>query len=87
MLLNVLPKIECCVVWVVIGDMKDGCEVDSIGAKRWFVKGKLHREDGPAIEHANGSRYWYLKGECHRICGPAMEFSDGAKYYYQHKWY
>jgi hypothetical protein len=22
-----------------------------------------HREDGPAIEYANGKRYWFLNGE------------------------
>jgi hypothetical protein len=26
----------------------------------WYLKGKLHREDGPAIEWANGTKYWWL---------------------------
>jgi hypothetical protein len=32
------------------------------GARWWFLNGKRHREDGPAIEYADGSRYWYLNG-------------------------
>ena len=32
------------------------------GGKRWYLNGKLHREDGPAIEN-NGYKEWYLNGE------------------------
>ena len=32
------------------------------GSKHWFFNGKLHREDGPAIEWANGYKIWYLNG-------------------------
>ena len=35
---------------------------------------KCHREDGPAIEGANGSKYWYLNGKLHREDGPAIEY-------------
>jgi hypothetical protein len=45
-------------------------------------KGNLHREDGPAIEFANGTKAWYLNGERHREDGPAIEYSDGSKYWY-----
>jgi hypothetical protein len=38
-----------------------------------------HREDGPAIEWANGDKSWYLNGQCHREDGPAIEWSDGDK--------
>ena len=27
------------------------------------MNGKLHREDGPAIEYANGYKSWYLNDE------------------------
>jgi len=27
------------------------------------LNGKLHREDGPAIEFANGDKSWYLNGD------------------------
>ena len=33
------------------------------GIKYWCLKGKLHREDGPAIEWADSSKSWYLNGE------------------------
>ena len=38
-------------------------KVDSDGTKRWVLNGKLHREDGPAVERSNGSKFWYLHGE------------------------
>ena len=34
--------------------------VDDYGTKSWFLNGELHREDGPAIEYADGSKSWYL---------------------------
>ncbi len=30
--------------------------------KQWFLYGKLHREDGPAVLHPDGSEEWYLNG-------------------------
>ena len=44
----------------------------------WFLNGKLHREDGPAIEYADGDKFWYKNGKYHREDGPACEF-DGTK--------
>ena len=38
-----------------------------------------HREDGPAVEWANGTKYWWLNGELHREDGPAIERVDGSK--------
>ena len=32
------------------------------GAKQWFLNGKLHREDGPAIERSDESKEWWLEG-------------------------
>jgi hypothetical protein len=52
------------------------------GTTRWFHNGKLHREDGPAIERSNGSRVWYLNGELHRDDGPAIELADGYRSWY-----
>jgi len=28
--------------------------------RQWWVNGKLHREDGPAIEYEDGDQEWYL---------------------------
>ena len=33
------------------------------GSKSWYLNGKYHREDGPAIEFADGSKHWYLNGK------------------------
>ena len=34
--------------------------IDDLGNKFWWSHGKLHREDGPAVEWANGDKEWYL---------------------------
>ena len=34
------------------------------GDKCWYLNGKLHREDGPAIEYSNGHKEWFLNGKC-----------------------
>jgi len=51
------------------------------GAKQWWLNGKLHREDGPAIE-SNGTKQWWLNGKRHREDGPAIEWNDGSKQWY-----
>ena len=52
------------------------------GTKSWWLNGKLHREDGPAIEYAGGSKEWYLNGKLHREDGPAVEYASGSKYWF-----
>ena len=52
------------------------------GAKYWYLNGKRHREDGPAIERASGGKDWYLNGELHREDGPAIEWASGGKDWY-----
>ena len=58
------------------------CTTDADGTKFWYINGKCHREDGPAIEDANGSKYWYINDKLHREDGPAAERADGTKYWY-----
>jgi hypothetical protein len=56
---------------------------DAGGNKFWSnEKGEYHREDGPAIERANGTKYWYLNGQLHREDGPAIEYANGHKEWY-----
>ena len=31
--------------------------------KYWNQNGKLHREDGPAVEWVDGSKEWYINGK------------------------
>ena len=38
-------------------------EVSAKGTKFWSLNGKRHREDGPAIEWADGDKSWCLKGK------------------------
>ena len=45
----------------------------------WFLNGKFHREDGPAITWKDGDKYWYKNGLLHREDGPAIECSTGTK--------
>ena len=52
------------------------------GDKEWYLNGKWHREDGPAVEHSNGNKEWYLNGQRHREDGPACEYPDGDKFWY-----
>ena len=53
--------------------------------KHYYLNGKLHREDGPAVEYANGDKLYYLNGKCHREDGPAIERANGDKAYYLNK--
>jgi len=41
----------------------------------WFIHGKRHREDGPAVINAQKTE-WYLNDMRHRIGGPAVEFNN-----------
>ena len=35
----------------------------SNASKHWYVDGKRHRTDGPAIEWGDGTKFWYLNGK------------------------
>ena len=48
----------------------------------WYLNGKRHREDGPAIEFAGGTKEWWLNDLRHRENGPAIEYAGGAKAWY-----
>tara|TARA_R100001510_G_C7603984_1_gene169711 strand:- start:359 stop:673 length:315 start_codon:yes stop_codon:yes gene_type:complete len=69
-----------------MGDVKEQprCGVDEYGAKYWRINGKLHRENGPAIERANGTKEWYLHDKLHREDGPAHEHASGFKAWWLH---
>ena len=46
----------------------------------WFnLNSKRHREDGPAIEFADGDKQWYINDKRHREDGPAIDFANGGK--------
>jgi len=54
------------------------------GSKEWRLNNKLHREDGPAIECANGYKSWYRNGELHCEDGPAIVDIEGTKFWFLH---
>jgi hypothetical protein len=57
--------------------------VSEYGTKCWYnEQGQRHREDGPAVEYANGTKHWYHKGKLHREDGPAIERTNGDKCWY-----
>jgi len=56
----------------------------SYGKTSWYLKGKLHRTDGPAIIDADGNEYWYKHGKLHRDGDkPAYIDRGGNEYWYQ----
>jgi hypothetical protein len=58
--------------------------VENASGKSWYKNGSLHREDGPAVESANGDRHWYQKSSLHRAGDqPAIEFANGDKWWYK----
>ena len=63
---------------------KQYIETDGSETKYYSDRGMtvLHREDGPAVERANGYKEWYLNGKFHREDGPAIEWADGYKEWY-----
>ena len=64
-------------------DKDEPTKIDRFGTKYWKNdKGQLHREDGPAVEYADGSKWWYLNGKLHREDGPAYEGANGDKEWY-----
>ena len=55
-------------------------EIDGAGNIRWYnADDERHREDGPAVEWADGTKSWYSNGLLHRVDGPALEYNDGRK--------
>jgi hypothetical protein len=38
-------------------------KVCASGNRSWYLNGKRHREDGPAIEYADGGKFWCLNGK------------------------
>jgi len=57
-------------------------KVSDNGDTYWYLDGKCHRTDGPAIELADGDKLWYVDGKQHRTDGPAIEGASGSKFWY-----
>ena len=66
----------------IFTELRNGIyEVKDFGTL-YFVNGKLHREDGPAIEYIFGTKCWLINDKYHRLDGPAVEHNNGEKSYY-----
>jgi hypothetical protein len=59
--------------------LKQGKYIDKWGTEEWYLNGRYHREDGPAITFSTGTEYWFLNGLRHRTDGPAVVFADGTE--------
>ena len=60
--------------------------VDECCTTRWYKDAEhsiRHRENGPAVEYANGDKVWYQNGQLHRTDGPAIDRASGHKEWWQ----
>ena len=57
-------------------------KVDELGTQHWYLNGKRHREDGPAVIWPDRSQSWYLDGNLHREDGPAIVYAGGSQFWY-----
>ena len=63
--------------------MKSYKVIDEQNTVRWYNEfNRVHREDGPAVEYADGEKLWYQNDQLHREDGPAVEYTDGSKEWY-----
>ena len=51
------------------------------GTKEYWIEGKYHRLNGPAII-GDGYKVYYIEGKCHRLDGPAVIYWNGKTRYY-----
>ena len=61
--------------WTEVPDNFTGIVIDTNGDKFWYLNGKRHRVDGPAIIHANGDKFYFINGE--RVAKKAQEVLYG----------
>jgi|ERR1700691_100836 len=70
--------------WYDLPDNYTGI-VDYDGDIHYYLNGKFHRKDGPAIIYSNGTIKYFLNGKSHREDGPAVIWDDGEKYFINDK--
>ncbi len=58
-------------------------KISCVDRIEWYLpNGKLHREDGPAIEWNDGDKEWFINGNRHREDGPAVIYHNGTADWY-----
>ena len=56
-------KVESWIQFIMANPDFTGCVIDEDYSEMWWLKGRRHREDGPAIIWYNDNeRGWYLDG-------------------------
>lgn len=65
-----------------IGYLKCFNKNGDLSVTYYYFHGRLHRQDGPAVEYAYGTKMWFTNGIIHRADGPAIERSDGTNIWY-----
>jgi gamma-glutamylcyclotransferase (GGCT)/AIG2-like uncharacterized protein YtfP len=73
----------CKLYEIEIPEKEYAFQVVKTQTKLWHQNNQLHRTDGPAVEHPDGTKSWYQNGKRHRTDGPAVEYPNGIKYWYQ----
>ena len=48
----------------------------------YWVDGKLHRTNGPAIAWSNGEQSYWINDKLHRLDGPAVTWDNGEEFYF-----
>ena len=62
--------------------MKFSIKIDNSNTIRYYLNNLLHRDNGPAVEFAEGDKWWYKNGLLHRTDGPAVEYPIELKFWY-----
>jgi hypothetical protein len=53
--------------------------------REWYKNKKLHRINGPAIEHFIGFKKWYKNGTLYKECGPEIIYNIYLKKWFVNK--
>jgi len=59
-------------------------KINELGNKFYYADKEmtiLHREDGPAVECADGYKAWWINNKRHREDGPAVEYCGHKEWY------
>lgn len=51
------------------------------GVTEYWLYGKRHRGDGPAVEWPNNKKRWYQHGQLHREDGPAIIYGNHKEWW------
>lgn len=59
-------------------------EIEGDGTRRWYCRGKLHREGGlPAVIYGDGTAKYFVHGQLHREGDlPACIYNNGSQKFY-----